>query len=681
MMRFSLLILILFSQFKTFPQNHHWLRGEIVFSDINNVDIKQGGIEVYIKETGDNTTTDNNGLFSLYLREDFNRGEKVTLGIEKEGWDIQYPLDGKIYLPSAPEKELIKIKILPKGSLLWLSHDHLQKTIEDLVSERSKEKTILVSQERKPELETTLKEWATKWGFGYEDVKQALNRWFEEIKIGHNNFYDRGLAESIKENYQIAAGFFNKSAYTRINQFRIIDEDFTKISEERKSLVEETIRDLDLAGESYYNANNYDSSLAAYKNAIEFIKYAEDWETLASTLNKVATCYYYLSLKSDDESKFQQLDSANSYLRRGLDLSQTKLLEDWEWKFKGNLATLVAEREQYSVQSAKPKKLFGAIKELELVFENREKDSDSKDVYLSKNNIGICYHLLYEFIDSLLLAERYLDSSLISYSSILNDSSFKYDYPLEWAYVNNNFALSIINKAKLTYNVPSLYEYLTYKILVKSNLCVSNPSLERLGRNHDMYIEQLENIYKTFLDSEKIFRGDEKTFELASVLNAIAWLRIRLITYSQDHISEKFFNKTDSIINVANNLALEGGLAREEMNSLMNYSLLEILEYLHGAKSPQDKIVRSINKIENVLYKKPILEFYSVSLKRLLVIYYLIRYSTLTSDDEKDLYFTKALNLNYHILNTYKILGYFREMETAKNMGRLIEFIKHPGDR
>ena len=68
---------------------------------------------------------------------------------------------------------------------------------------------------------------------------------------------------------------FTEQFNSILEYFRIIDEDYRNLSQQRQALIKETIRDLRLSGESYFDAKNYDASLVAYKSAIEFLKYAD----------------------------------------------------------------------------------------------------------------------------------------------------------------------------------------------------------------------------------------------------------------------------------------------------------------------------------------------------------------------------------------------------------------------
>ena len=664
-----ILISVTFITVLIYPQDVKYLRGKVVYISENNVETAQSGITVLIEETGDRDKTDNNGIFKIFLNQMFEPGDNVTLTIEKEGWAIRDPLFGKTYVPSGLQKEIIKLSVLPKGSPLFFTDQQIIRYIEYLILKQATQIEIARIDYSKLSLESLLDTMANSWGFTASEIKLSVQNWIEKTLYDTSKYYERGLAEYASNNFNLAGDLFRQSANLRIEHFRIVDEDFTKLSQERQELIKETIRDLRLAGESYFKAGYFDSALIAYKNSIEFLTYSEDWKPLASSINKVAICYYYLTFKSCDQNIFRFLDSASVYFRKGLGLSQTKSLEEWRWKFEGNLIMIITEREIYSDSNNKTSELSNSVRRLEFVEDNRINDNDSKDRYLSRNNIGICYDYLYQHTDSLNKARLYLDSAMLSYISILRDSSFKMNYPLEWTYVINNSTLTSIEIKYNKYSIPSYFEMLVLLISRPSDVSLRDSLTSKIDST---YFKELNDIYLKFLDVEKILKDEKKSLELASVLNSIARLRIQLMMYSNNYLNYNFIQTTDSVISIADSLAKKDGFFSEIMFAIGNKACLNMIKMLYNKTVSIDEIINSNSMIENLLLKGQMLKLYETYLKRIMMLNYFLLSHQIDDSSQKNIYQCKASQLSNDILEKYKELSYYREYEEAVRIQEII---------
>jgi tetratricopeptide (TPR) repeat protein len=328
-----LITLIVLINMIIFSQDITYVTGKVICISQNDSEEPQRDITVLIENTGDRDKTDQNGLFKINLNKKFKAGDKVIFAIEKEGWVIQYPLFGEDRLPSDPDKDLIKIRITQKGSPLLIDEDQLDKYIDYYINRKLADQNSLILGNVKPDLESLIFKLSKIYGFTAGEWLEVFNKYFNTILSDTSGLYEKGVVEFARENYDQAAALFVRSAENRIDKFRLINQDIFTINQKRIDLIKETTRDLRLAGESYFEAKNFDSSIIEYSRALEFIDYSEDWEEYVLTLNRIASCYYYLTYKSYGYKKIQQIDSAMTYLNIGLELAQKKSLVEWEWKF------------------------------------------------------------------------------------------------------------------------------------------------------------------------------------------------------------------------------------------------------------------------------------------------------------------------------------------------------------
>lgn len=161
---------------------------------------------------GQSDVTDSRGQFRIILSGDFKEGERVIISIEKKGWIINYPLDGEWNLPNVHLQNIqpLKVVIVPRGSKALWTHARIEKLVANLSDEIAK----LKKEGDKPrpiDFSFYLSEWADKYGFTPDQVKEEFDKWANSVE--HSEDYRTiGLREFYKKNFAVAAENFDKAA-------------------------------------------------------------------------------------------------------------------------------------------------------------------------------------------------------------------------------------------------------------------------------------------------------------------------------------------------------------------------------------------------------------------------------------------------------------------------------------
>ena len=121
-------LLIALIPFVLSAEERRTLNGKVVSIGENGGLHLEPDITVTIQETSQPDVTNSLGVFRIFLPDIFKSGEKVTLMVYKPGWRIQYPLDGEARIPADLKKELVEVRLLPKGSKLFLESRPNRKT-------------------------------------------------------------------------------------------------------------------------------------------------------------------------------------------------------------------------------------------------------------------------------------------------------------------------------------------------------------------------------------------------------------------------------------------------------------------------------------------------------------------------------------------------------------------------
>ena len=156
-------------------QEERWLRGQVVTLDAHDQSVPEANITVSIKEiSGSSGVTNLQGIFRLSLPDYYEVGDEVTLQIDKPGWAIQYPLDGKVRIPVNTRKKMVDVRLLPRGSKLFWSDDRIEKFITD-VAEKSKQQVTPAQEERGDiDFSRYIKDWAIQYGFNAPSIFRSL---------------------------------------------------------------------------------------------------------------------------------------------------------------------------------------------------------------------------------------------------------------------------------------------------------------------------------------------------------------------------------------------------------------------------------------------------------------------------------------------------------------------------
>jgi hypothetical protein len=121
------------------------LRGEVVLVDEYGKTTPAARVEVTVKETGGSDIADGKGLFRVTLPQAFGPGRAITVGVDKQGWAIWEPLEGKTPVPQA----LLTIRLLRKGSKKFWTDKFIETFIED-TAEKAKLQVELSNPQEKP---------------------------------------------------------------------------------------------------------------------------------------------------------------------------------------------------------------------------------------------------------------------------------------------------------------------------------------------------------------------------------------------------------------------------------------------------------------------------------------------------------------------------------------------------
>ncbi len=380
-------LLITLIPFALPAEERRTLNGKVVSVGENGELNLEPDISVTIQETSQSDVTNSLGVFRIFLPAIFKSGEKVTLIIDKPGWRIQYPLDGEARIPADLKKELIEVRLLPKGSKLFLSHDRIEKLVRDL-SEKSRQQ---VTPEGKPEdvdFNRYIREWAVQYGFNAREAEEEISKWISEVEEKENDLYKLGLAAFAKKNFKKAGELFAESAEIKVKRLEETRHKKNIIEEKEKILIEEVVRDFQLEGDSHYNNYYFSNALNAYQKAMKYVSQEQSPLLWASTYIYIGNAYWQQGIRAKGSAIHEHLNAAVNAYKRSLEVyTREQLPQQWAMT-QNNMGNALSDQGIRTGGEDGAKLLAEAVSAYRSALEVRTREQLPQPWATTQNNMG-----------------------------------------------------------------------------------------------------------------------------------------------------------------------------------------------------------------------------------------------------------------------------------------------------
>jgi tetratricopeptide (TPR) repeat protein len=297
-----------------------WLRGKVVHPGEHDEKVPEVNLTVTIEENGNADTTTSQGLFRIVLPDIFKPGDKVTLRVDKPAWRIHLPVEGETRIPTDLRKEMVEVHLLPVGSKLFLSSNHLEKLFQDL-SEKSKQQ---LTPDNKPvDFSRAIKDWAVKYGFSAQQAKEEIDKWIAEVKANEEDPFKLGLAAFAEKNFRKASAWFTASGEQKA-------QELAEARKKEETLTEETVRAFRRAGDAQMNSYMFEEALTAYARALRYVTKEHKPQLWAATLHDIGAAHWQRGTRVAGTAIHDHLTAAIQAYRQALEVyTRTDLPQDW----------------------------------------------------------------------------------------------------------------------------------------------------------------------------------------------------------------------------------------------------------------------------------------------------------------------------------------------------------------
>ena len=286
-------------------------------------------------EAGDTVRTKEGGRFRIFLKDVFKPGSRIKLSVEKEGWRIQYPLEGEARVPDDLEREVIEIRLLPVGSKKFWSSDRIEKFIRDM-ADKAKAQVKPDGKPQDVDFSRYIKDWAVRYGFSPQQAKAEIDRWVAEAEQ-NNDPYQLGLAAYAKKNFSEAGKLFQESAQEKARRAR-------EASVTARRFTDEAVRDFHLAGDAHTSNYQFLQALLAYQNAKELTSRADQPDVWAALTVAVGVAAYEIGIRAEGNRIDEYMDKAiDAYKVASSVSTKEQLPQSWAM-IQNNLGNVLQEQ-------------------------------------------------------------------------------------------------------------------------------------------------------------------------------------------------------------------------------------------------------------------------------------------------------------------------------------------------
>ncbi|MDZ7369071.1 MAG: hypothetical protein ONB43_24935 [candidate division KSB1 bacterium] len=340
---------------------------------------------VIMEQTGKGDDTNDLGIFHLDLPPAFKSGESVNLSIKKEGWRL--PADGKVRIPY-DLREIVEVEIVPTSAAAFFTDARFVNFIKEVAEKSTRQAPAQGGETEKVDFGRYIKEWAVQYGFSAQQAKEEIDKWIAEIEAKSNDLNRLGLAAFAKKNFGEAAKNFEAAFAQDSTQLASAKKQRQALEEKEEQLTTKAIENARLAGDSYYNDNQFEKALARYRSAQQFVdktKFPQQWANLALVMGNANL---ELGIRAEGE-KIQAYFSAaqQAYQQAAVVWPRDRKPEGWA-AVQTSLGNLFSEQGTRTGGEEGAKLLRAAVTAFENALQVYTRAQLPQDWAMTQNNLG-----------------------------------------------------------------------------------------------------------------------------------------------------------------------------------------------------------------------------------------------------------------------------------------------------
>jgi hypothetical protein len=315
-------------------------QGVLLKDDKTPKPIPVGNTRVVIAGVGGKLTGPN-GKFTFDIPNGWPSGKMILIDVNKPGFIVNDPVDGKWTLPSLEEQNIrvLNVIIVPRGSKKLWSNQRIENYIGKLAEQVDKQRKELASlreETSKPkpvDFTPYFKEWASKTGFTPEVVKELFDEWARSPD-NPNSHSSKALKDFYNGKYIEAAGNFKAAA-----------DDDIETAKRLQGLADQKLldgsRNLKRSGVSLIFASEFGKALESFEEVRKYVSEEKYPDEVAELLDLIGIAKKELGIRREGKEGVTLLAESVVAHRQALEIAnrinEPELLATIEANLAGSL--------------------------------------------------------------------------------------------------------------------------------------------------------------------------------------------------------------------------------------------------------------------------------------------------------------------------------------------------------
>ena len=406
---------------------------------------------VAMKGTGNWVGSDAHGLFRVQLLGSNRIGQSIEVEVEGvPGWLLYQPADGRVVVPEQPQ--MVKLKLLPKGSLRFLGSQGLASLLARMMSEakESARASPAVPPGSAPppvDLKGPMQKWASEYGLSLAQVQTAVDKWAQEVLSRQQRDDEQVcLAHYSQKQMEQAALCFDELGQKDVQELE-------RLKAQVLERTERAVRRFAKAADAYSLRYDFAAALAEYEKAARWAKRDLSPELWAEVQVWLGNAHWQLGIRVDGESSRVHLAQGVLAYRAALEVYTKKDLPQHWATTQNNLGNALSDQARRTQGTEGTELLAQAVLAFRSALEVQTKRDLPQHWAMTQNNLGAALsdqaRRTQGTEGTALLAQ-----AVVAYRSALEVQT-KMDLPQHWAGMQNNLGKALSNQARRTQGTES----------------------------------------------------------------------------------------------------------------------------------------------------------------------------------------------------------------------------------
>ncbi|EIJ35997.1 tetratricopeptide repeat protein [Thiothrix nivea] len=421
-----------------------YLYGRITAYGENDEETPIANLSIFIEEPADlnsRDTSTSDGKFKLRLTDNIASGERIVLATGKgsgQAWAMLYPFRGKVNIPQQPEKDPIKVVLVPADSYKLKSTAEMRSIIQEAAAKQALQQT-LKPEEKEQSWQQQLATLAKDKGIPQQQFLDDVDAFVNEV-LAKPDDYDaetRAYAEYANKNFSTAEKNFAELAEAQKQQHEKQQQALQKTDEK-------LVSNLKMAGRSADGDQRYLKAIGYYQEALDYVdkeKQAEPWAELQVL---IANAHQQFAAQTEGEAIAEHFAQAVEAYEQALTVyTREQLPQNWAMT-QNNLGNVLQKQGSRTGGEAGQTLLGEAVDAYRAALTVHTREQLPQDWAATQNNLGVA------------LQEQGIRTGGEAGQTLLGEAVDAYraaltvrtreQLPQDWAMTQNNLGLALQNQ-------------------------------------------------------------------------------------------------------------------------------------------------------------------------------------------------------------------------------------------